>query len=98
MTNSSWSGQRRSFPTAMRTAILRMYPVCVACGRAPSTVADHVVNHAECIRRGINPDTIANGQGMCSPCHDVKTKAEARAGRARQPRERRPPEKHPGLL
>jgi 5-methylcytosine-specific restriction enzyme A len=98
MANTSWSGQRRAFPTRMRTAILRLYPVCCACGRARSTVADHIISHADCIRAGINPDTISNGQGLCGTCHDVKTKAEARAGRARQPRAKRPPEKHPGLL
>lgn len=98
MVNSSWSGQRRSFPTRMRAQILRRNPICVACGRARSTVADHIVSHADCIRAGINPDTISNGQGLCAPCHHIKTKGERLAGIARQPRAKRPPEKHPGLL
>ena len=97
MVNTSWSGQRRAFPTRMRAQILHLFPVCVACGLAPSTVADHILSHADCIRAGIHPDTISNGQGMCAPCHAVKTKAEARAGRARQPRAKRSPEQHPGL-
>ena len=81
----------------MRAAILRLHPVCAACRCAPSTIADHIINHAECLRRGVNPDTIINGQGMCVPCHDRKTKAERIAAIKAQPRSRRSPEPHPGL-
>ena len=55
---------------------------------------DHIVNVKTL---GINradandPDNI---QGLCRPCHTVKTQTEARAG---QNRWRRPPPSHPGL-
>lgn len=78
----------------MRRAILRRDPVCVACGVAASTVADHVRSHAECLRAGIEPDTLDNGQGMCATCHDLKTRREQRIGLNAW---RRPTEKHPGL-
>lgn len=81
-TNTSWSGQRRSFPTAMRRRILNRDPICKACGTEPSTIADHVLNHATCLRLGINPDTEDNGQGLCDDCHRVKTRVEQQAGTA----------------
>lgn len=97
MASTSWSGQRRSFPTAMRNAILARDPVCVACHEAPSVVADHRRAYVVCLRAGIDPDSMENGQGMCGPCHDAKTRAEQRAGLARVAK-RRPPERHPGDL
>lgn len=59
---------------------------------ARSTIADHVVP----VARG-GPDTMANGQGLCGPCHDVKTRAEIAEGRALKSRRRRP-DPHPGLV
>lgn len=80
---TSWSGNRNSFPTPMRQAILARDPICRACGQRPATEADHIINHAECTRRGINPDTLDNGQGLCRGCHWTKTKREQRQGKAR---------------
>lgn len=54
----------------LRLAILRRDPICRVCGRAASTVADHVKDH-----RG-NPVLFydaKNLQGICKPCHDGKT-------------------------
>ena len=100
---SSWSGQRRAFPAPMRRRILQRDPTCrcpgcdrctpTGCTRA-STIADHIVNHAECVRRGVEPDTLANGQGLCAACHDVKTAAERAAGIDRK-RGLRPKPRHP---
>ena len=95
--NTSWSGQRRSFPYQMRTKILARDPICVTCGINPSVIADHKTSHADCLRLGIEPDTLDNGQGMCQPCHDTKTKQEQRAGRARRSN-KRPAPLHPGLV
>ena len=97
---TSWSGQRSSFPKPIRRAILQR-----AGGRcqhidpdtgtrcpAPATVADHIVPHAEG-----GPDTLANGQALCDPHHDAKTRTEQARGRARRSA-RRAPEPHPATL
>lgn len=93
----AWQGRAVRFSTAQRAQILARDPMCVHCGDRPSTIADHRMPVAE---GGAN--TIANGQGMCVPCHDVKTAAETRRGSARwsarRPRQNRPPEQHPGVI
>lgn len=101
--NTSWNGQRNSYPRKMRAAILHRDPVCQCpscpnCGpngcTNPSTEADHKTSHAECIRAGTNPDTIDNGQGLCAACHKHKTQQEQQRGKARL-RGRRPARPHP---
>ena len=64
-----------------RAAYLTRHPLCVPCqaaGRVVSAmVVDHVVPH-----RG-DPVLFwdeANWQGLCKPCHDVKTAREGRWG------------------
>lgn len=94
---SDWQG-RSTYTPAQRRRILARYPICVACQLAPSTIADHRIPHSELTRQGLDPNDEANGQGMCCTCHEAKTHAERLAGIARQPRARRRPEKHPGLL
>ena len=100
-TNTSWCGDRRSFPTAVRAAILRRDPICRACGVSPSTIADHIVNVAKARREGW-PDALIdgehNGQGLCERCHDEKTKRERLEGIAARGTRKRKPEAHPGLL
>lgn len=91
---TSWSGERRAFPAAMRRAILDRDPTCRACGTSASTEADHIISHAECLRRGIEPDTLDNGQGLCRSCHWAKTKREQRQGKARLKVPKRVP-RHP---
>jgi len=105
---TSWSGQRRSFPTRTARYIrardgeckLRIHP---ACTRTPDE-ADHIVGHAEALRLGWTPAQIDhpdNGQAVCRRCHQVKTQQQAAAGRARaraaRPTTRRA-RRHPGLL
>lgn len=60
---------------------------------------DHIINVASSgLDRAHAND--ANGiQGLCAPCHKVKTQREARAaGSARRARGRHPQEQHPGLV
>lgn len=59
----------------------------------PASQVDHIVNVAEG-----GSHELTNLAAICVPCHAVKTKGERARGIARQPRERRAPEKHPGLL
>ncbi len=93
---TSWSRQRRSFPDRMRAKIITRDPICMTCGVNLSVIADHKMSHADCLRLGLDPDTLDNGQGLCQPCHDIKTKQEQRAGRARRST-KRPAPRHPGL-
>ncbi len=93
----AWDGSHsRGFPTKTRARILKRDPVCRCPGcrhhtgpcTQPSTDADHILNLA---RGGTNH--IENGQGLCHPCHLIKTAHEAHAHR---PKTRRDPEPHPG--
>lgn len=59
----------------------------------PATEVDHIINVAEG-----GTHALSNLAALCTPHHAIKSKVEAARGRARQPRERRPPEKHPGLI
>lgn len=91
--NTSWSGDRHTFSHTMRRAILRRDPICRHCGAAAASEADHIVPHAEG-----GDDTLANGQGLCSPCHADKTRLEKIRGQRRwRALQRRPVEPHPGL-
>jgi 5-methylcytosine-specific restriction endonuclease McrA len=102
-TATSWSGDRRSFPTRLRLAILHRDPICRCTGcrhhtgrcTSPSTIADHIVPIAEG-----GADDPSNGQGLCAPCHDLKTRAEMARGRARTSKASRlrTPEPHPGRI
>ena len=51
-----------------RAQILARDPICRACGRAPSTFADHVTP----LSRGGQKLDLANGQGLCARCHQSK--------------------------
>ena len=81
--NSSWSGDRTPFPPALRDHILKRDRVCQVCHTRPATEADHRTPVAECRRLGIDPDTLANGQGLCHECHAQKTRREIDEGRER---------------
>ena len=56
-----------------RAAILARDPLCVRCGRKPSTVADHIVP----LRDG-GTWALSNGQGLDVDCHAVKTAEDVR--------------------
>ena len=81
--NTSWSGDRVQFPTAMRATILRRDKWCAICGQQRAVEADHIRPVAECRRAGIDPDTLSNGQGLCHDCHAAKTSREIAAGKTR---------------
>ena len=95
MSNTSWSGNRRSFPTAVRKQIMDRDnwqcqikgPTCL--GKA--TEADHRINHAEG-----GTDDASNGQAVCSECHEAKTRQERSRGLQRRSRWRKNAP-HPGL-
>src|SRR5689334_17344662 len=97
----SWTKGRPTLDRTARERTLRKHPTCHCPGcpacttrgcTKPSTEDDHVVPWFE---GGTDADH--NHQGMCSPCHSIKTKAEAARARARAPKARRKPEQHPGL-
>jgi 5-methylcytosine-specific restriction protein A len=87
----------RDWPHRRNTVLKRSGHQCevVVDGvRCPNvaTQVDHIINVAE----GGSHD-LSNLAAICIPHHATKSKAEAARGRARQPRERRDPEPHPGL-
>ena len=51
-----------------RERVLRRDPICKGCGREPSTFADHLIP----LKQGGAKLDLANGQGMCSRCHQAK--------------------------
>src|SRR3989442_225009 len=53
---------------AWRAAVLARDPICKACGKERSTYADHIVP----LKQGGAKLDLANGQGMCSRCHQAK--------------------------
>jgi 5-methylcytosine-specific restriction protein A len=57
-----------------RTAVLARDPICVLCGLALSTVADHYPrSRRELIDLGLDPNSPDAGRGLCKPCHDKET-------------------------
>lgn len=75
----------------IRARILRRDPLCKVCGQRLSTEVDH-------IEPGDDHDE-TNLQGICSPCHAIKSAREGgRAAAARRISARRPPVPHPGLI
>jgi 5-methylcytosine-specific restriction protein A len=65
----STAGHRR-----FRAAVLRRDPVCVLCGLALATVADHwPLSRKQLEERGMDPNDPAHGRGVCKPDHDRET-------------------------
>lgn len=77
----------------IRAQVLARDPECRICRVRPSVIADHIEAMTDDHR-------LEALQGVCAPCHRVKTSAEANAARAATPKpgRRRPQEPHPGLL
>lgn len=106
--NTSWNGQRRSFPAKVAKRILAQATGCAlaypgVCTTTPREV-DHIVGVADALALGWSQQDIddpANAAAVCPDCHRVKTKAEQDRGRARaaarRPSARRPAAPHPGL-
>jgi 5-methylcytosine-specific restriction enzyme A len=93
----AWTPGYTEFPKWLKAAVLRNQKTCAICGVRPSTQVDHITPVAE---GGAN--TKDNARAVCSHCHDLKSAEERRRGllryRARQPKQRRAVERHPGLL
>lgn len=57
-----------------RAAVLRRDPICVICGVAQSTDADHYpLSRLELIEQGMNPNDPDHGRGLCHSCHSRST-------------------------
>lgn len=66
---------------AFRTAVLTRDPICVLCGTAFSTVADHYPrSRKELLALGLDPNNPDAGRGLCKPCHDTSTSANQPGG------------------
>lgn len=61
---------------------LQLHPLCVECDREGKVTAGTVVDHIVPLWKGGADSYETNGQTLCDPHHDAKTKAEA-AERAR---------------
>lgn len=79
--------------TRKRTVLERDHRTCYICHQPGADTVDHVIPVAQ----GGSHDLTNLAAIHQHPCHDHKTAQEAAAGRTR-PRQRRPPEKHPGLI
>jgi len=78
---------------ATRRLILHRDPVCRSCHRARSATVDHITPRAQG-----GTDDPTNLQGLCTPCHTTKTKAESAAARwTPHHRARRPTQRQPGI-
>lgn len=60
-----------------RAKWLTVHPLCVECEREGKVTAGKVVDHIIPLWKGGADDYEANGQTLCDPHHDVKSKAEA---------------------
>jgi hypothetical protein len=59
---------------SFRAAVLARDPVCVLCGLAPATVADHYpTERRDLVAAGLDPDDPERGRALCKPCHDKVT-------------------------
>jgi 5-methylcytosine-specific restriction endonuclease McrA len=54
----------------LRTLVLARDPVCKICNRAAATVADHKRDHKGDPKLFYDMNNL---QGLCAPCHDLKT-------------------------
>jgi 5-methylcytosine-specific restriction endonuclease McrA len=64
---------RRAHWRNLRTLVLARDPICKMCQRAASTVADHIIPHKGNWTLFCD---LNNLQGLCDPCHSIKTAAE----------------------
>jgi 5-methylcytosine-specific restriction protein A len=57
-----------------RTSVLNTDPICVECGNAQATVADHhPLTRRELVDAGLNPNDPQHGRGLCAVCHNKHT-------------------------
>ncbi|WP_225859724.1 holin [Streptomyces albicerus] len=72
--SSTQQGYGQEHRELFRKPVLERDPVCVLCGRAPATQADHhPLSRRELIAQGLDPNDPAYGRGLCAPCHSAET-------------------------
>lgn len=75
------------FQDGIRPRVLQRDPICKRCGRAPSTIVDHIIPSGEAIRQvreskrfPLDPNAgfflLSNLQGLCRQCHGIKTQED----------------------
>ncbi|WPG35144.1 HNH endonuclease [Variovorax sp. EBFNA2] len=72
---------------AMRAALFQENPLCVTCQALGLVVLATQRDHILSLEEG-GADSVENTQGLCEPCHEAKSLAEAlraRTGRSRGP-------------
>lgn len=66
----------------MRAELFRRNPFCAECAKEGRDVRAVQRDHIVSLEEG-GADDDANTQGLCGPCHEMKSKAEAARGRRR---------------
>ena len=67
---------------AMRAELFAVNPLCVECKKVGKVVLATQRDHIKPLAEGGTDDNV-NTQGLCAPCHEVKSLAEALRGRRR---------------
>jgi 5-methylcytosine-specific restriction protein A len=88
----AWNGHSTRRTAARARRVRARDPICKVCHSRPTDHADHIVPMAEG-----GADDEANMQGICIPCHELKTADELRRAKANPVHIRRP-QGHPGIL
>lgn len=88
----AWNGHSTRKTAARARRVRARDRICKVCNQAPAMQADHIV----CLAEG-GADDEDNMQGICIPCHELKTADELRRAKANPVHIRRP-RGHPGLL
>ena len=59
---------------AFRTLVLHRDPICVLCGVAVATDADHYPkDRKQLVLEGLDPNDPKHGRGLCHACHSKET-------------------------
>lgn len=66
---------------SFRSVVLHRDPICVVCGLAESTVADHFpLSRRDLVALGLNPNDPDRGRGLCARCHSKETSVHQPGG------------------
>ncbi len=84
--SAAQQGYGREHRERFRSPVLARDPVCVLCGDAPSTQADHWPrSRKELVAQGLDPDAPRYGRGLRSACHKRETARHQPGGWNRRP-------------